>query len=522
MKLINKIKIIILLFVLAVTLNTYSLVGQVAISTNLTEADASAILEIESTTKGLLIPRVTDAQRNILSATATNGLLVFSTDQNRYFYYNGTTWLELETTSTNNDWVINGNDMYMARSGNVGIGVSSPSQQLEISRSIDMPRTTNSTTGVIYKGSDPFLYSYKPASARPDYHTLFLGKDNGNFDMAALTDHRATRMIGIGSGVLPNVDSASGCIGIGYQCLNSQESSYLNNVFGAFALNSSVKYYHNLVFGYKAALADTGKRSTIFGSKAMINTNGGGTSKAISIGYNSASNSISGGINTSIGNNTQFAHTNYSGQLNIGNLIYGVGMGTGTEQFSTYMIHIGGMPYSGFGMENFNINGDMRIGGTAAGDYLDMSMNPGAGKISLSDFGSGAHSFKITMPNNAADTISFGGWYWDGSNKLYENEWNLISNGNFGVLTLSPDYKLQVNGSIAPETNGQDLGTSSLKWDAYLRDVNAQDVNISEVIILSPQLSTYAPLNPAEGEIYVDHNHNIKCYLNGVWKTLNN
>lgn len=39
--------------------------------------------------------------------------------------------------------------------------------------------------------------------------------------------------------------------------------------------------------------------------------------------------------------------------------------------------------------------------------------------------------------------------------------------GNVGIGTTTPDYKLQVNGTIAPETTGQDLGTSSLRWDLY-------------------------------------------------------
>src|SRR5262245_37823296 len=49
--------------------------------------DASAALDIKSTTKGLLIPSMTLAQRNAISNPAT-GLLIFQTDGATGFYYN--------------------------------------------------------------------------------------------------------------------------------------------------------------------------------------------------------------------------------------------------------------------------------------------------------------------------------------------------------------------------------------------------------------------------------------------------
>ena len=63
--------------------------------------DASAALDITSTTGGLLPPRMTNAQRDAISAPAT-GLMVYVTDLNggSIMIYNGTNWSVLSTTST--------------------------------------------------------------------------------------------------------------------------------------------------------------------------------------------------------------------------------------------------------------------------------------------------------------------------------------------------------------------------------------------------------------------------------------
>jgi hypothetical protein len=93
--------------------------------------DASASLDIESTTSGILIPRLTQTQRDGIITPAT-GLLIYQTDNTPgFYYYNSSAWQPFGGAA-DSDWTINGNDMYNANSGNVGIGTTNPTTKLHI------------------------------------------------------------------------------------------------------------------------------------------------------------------------------------------------------------------------------------------------------------------------------------------------------------------------------------------------------------------------------------------------------
>jgi hypothetical protein len=59
-----------------------------------TAAVASALLEMESTTKGFLPPRMTTTQKNAI-ATPSSGLVVYDSTTNKLCCYNGSTWNDL-------------------------------------------------------------------------------------------------------------------------------------------------------------------------------------------------------------------------------------------------------------------------------------------------------------------------------------------------------------------------------------------------------------------------------------------
>lgn len=62
--------------------------GNVGIGTT---ANAAAILDVSSTTKGFLPPRMTTTERNAI-ATPPAGLMVYNTTTNKLNFYNGTAW----------------------------------------------------------------------------------------------------------------------------------------------------------------------------------------------------------------------------------------------------------------------------------------------------------------------------------------------------------------------------------------------------------------------------------------------
>lgn len=85
-------------------LSSYNLAAQgIGINTTGTPGDTSAMLDVKSNTKGLLIPRMTTAERNAIVLPA-NGLLIYNTDCNNLNYNAGTptapNWLPVNAALT--------------------------------------------------------------------------------------------------------------------------------------------------------------------------------------------------------------------------------------------------------------------------------------------------------------------------------------------------------------------------------------------------------------------------------------
>jgi Chaperone of endosialidase len=81
--------------ILLITISHHCVIAQnVGIGTS--APNANAILDMASTTKGILIPRMTTAQRNAIPNTA--GLMVYDTDTDGFWFNNGTDWFDVNST----------------------------------------------------------------------------------------------------------------------------------------------------------------------------------------------------------------------------------------------------------------------------------------------------------------------------------------------------------------------------------------------------------------------------------------
>ncbi len=140
------------LFFISLLLLVSNAFAQVAINTDGSAANPSAILDVKSTTAGILIPRMTAAQRDAFS-TLSQGLMVYVIDDNTFYYYDGSHW----------DRVGNGASYWHAVNGTVytdslvGIGTTIPNAPLDVSNT---SRATTLRVGLYNNDNDDHFGIY--------------------------------------------------------------------------------------------------------------------------------------------------------------------------------------------------------------------------------------------------------------------------------------------------------------------------------------------------------------------------
>ena len=201
----------------------------------------------------------------------------------------------------------------IASNGYVGIGTTSPSEQLQITGNLSLPATTAST-GIYKSGTNTFMHSFGTGN-------FFAGVSAGNLTLTgsynvgvgtqALTSISATSggsyNVGVGYQSLYSLTKGSNNIGIGYQALYlntgltpgiagdnnvgigsqalyTNSSGYANVGIGTYSLNATNTGYFNTAVGYYAGLViTTGDSNTFVGCRA--NAGGATFNNCAAFGY---------------------------------------------------------------------------------------------------------------------------------------------------------------------------------------------------------------------------------------------
>jgi hypothetical protein len=308
---------------LLIFVSSYSNAQNVAINTDGSNANSDAILHLKSSSKGLLIPSMTSAQRTAIS-NVSDGLMVYDTQTNSFWYRDAGTWNEILAGDIDLSTLEDGD-------ANTKIQVEEGANDNQIRFDID--------------GSEQLVI-----------------KENANGQlMIDLTQASGNTSMGEDAG-----------LNVAYSFPDGINNSY----FGQYSGKANVSGSYNSFFGKSAGTANTsGDWNTFIGAHTAQSMTTG-TSNTM-IGFSSGSNQISGDQNTYVGegsgsnktggdNNTFLGYR--SGRLNTtgsNNVFIGYQAGATTSSSNRLMIDNSSTSSplidGDFSSNELTVNGDLEV-----------------------------------------------------------------------------------------------------------------------------------------------------------------
>jgi Chaperone of endosialidase/Head domain of trimeric autotransporter adhesin len=491
--------------VVVITLISLSAVAQ-NIGIGTITPDASAQLDINSTTKGVLMPRLTAAQRVAIVAPA-NGLMVYQTDGTPgFYYYNGSLWTLMGSGGGSSYWTLNGANIYNSNTANVGVGLAEPANKLTLAGSllVTEPMFTTSTppsTGVSqtktmvngatsnYLSGDSTGRFYDPGGPAGNY----ANNQNSSINIPAAAVNTAMELIiesinlAAGDSLIIKENSLSTAktllaIGNNYNTtgrwvFNSEglfvtfksNADGLNDIgfsilFRRMYTTSATKPFvseitgNSFLFDVRSGALRSGRinnsvrasLSTAFG----VNNNATGI-QSITLGTdNTASqsytlamgnnNTASGFYATALGHTTE-ASGNYAMSMGANSLadgVYSTAMGFGSQALGSYSTA------TGF---NTNANGNYSF---TAGNATQTTGN-NAAAFGSGTFANGLSSFVIGQSSSANNTAAFATGQSTVANGINAASFGNLTNAS-GRNAIAIGYK-----TLASATNAVALGDST-------------------------------------------------------------
>jgi len=303
--------------------NIFPANGSAGIGTN--SPNVSSLLDMTSTTKGFLAPRMTKVQRDAIATPAT-GLLVYQTNQTPGFYfYTGGTWAPVSnqganttlsnlssTTKVNASLIPDSNKVRNLGSASLGWKNIYYTGSLYAGNNRTLSTDINSNTFLgLYSGASNTTGGFNTANG---YSALF-GNTTGSSNTATgnyALNSNSTGSSNTSTGTFSLYQNTTGSNNAAYglNALYSNTTSGYNAAFGTYALNNTISGFNTAVGTYALGQNSTGTQNTGVGYEAgQLNVTGSNNTNigAVAGLTNSTDNSMCLGYlsgNTFGGSNT--------------------------------------------------------------------------------------------------------------------------------------------------------------------------------------------------------------------------
>ncbi len=282
--------------------NTFPSSGAVGIGT--ATPNASSLLDVTSTTKGVLVPRMTKTQRDAI-VSPTEGLLIYQTNSTPgFYYYDGGIWKAVSPKGVNKSL----SNLTAPTAVNVDLLPYTDN-------AIDLGSASFSwnnlyVDGVSYLGSDAQINSLTIGKGGGSVSSntalgkgALLSNSTGNFNTASGYQALINNSTG-------NYNSANG-----YYVLSLNTTGDYNTANGSFALYSNTTGTNNSAIGRTSLYSNTsGSSNVAIGTRALYNNTD--RSNLVAIGDSALYNNGSGVVqtfdaieNTAVGSKAMFSNT---------------------------------------------------------------------------------------------------------------------------------------------------------------------------------------------------------------------
>jgi hypothetical protein len=235
--------------------------------------NSKAVLDLQSTTKSFLPPRMTTAQMNAITSPP-NGSVVYNTTVNALAFYNGSSWVV-------GSWSL---------TGNAG---TNPSTNF-FGTTDNQPLVFKSNNIVVGKLNTPIRQSNFGSD-----QTNITGSNNTNFGYFGMNA----------------ITSGQSNVSIGMEAAASLTTGSYNTIGGMQAGNAITSGNYNSAWGYTALSGSTGNYNVGIGSNSMKSRTG---DQNVGIGQAAMLTGGSGGLNTAIGVNSGYSNTSGSNNVYLG------------------------------------------------------------------------------------------------------------------------------------------------------------------------------------------------------------